>query len=88
MSMTHWYLQKSVADAMRELLETFRLPGESQQIDRIAEVFAKIYFASDPGKPVVPLIRVSAYRLHSRSQVSGCSLRSGFLYHHAEHRSA
>ena len=34
---------------MRELLETFRLPGEAQQIARITETFAEIYFASQPG---------------------------------------
>lgn len=34
---------------MRELVETFRLPGEAQQISRITEVFASIYFASGPG---------------------------------------
>jgi Sec7-like guanine-nucleotide exchange factor len=34
---------------MRELLETFRLPGEAQQISRITETFAEIYFASQPG---------------------------------------
>lgn len=36
---------------MRELLEAFRLPGESQQIARITETFAEIYFASKPGSP-------------------------------------
>ncbi|TFY78586.1 hypothetical protein EWM64_g5426 [Hericium alpestre] len=41
---------KPIADAMRELLETFRLPGESQQIARITETFAKIYFASGPAE--------------------------------------
>lgn len=35
---------------MREMLETLRLPGEGQQIDRIAETFASVYFASKPGK--------------------------------------
>lgn len=35
---------------MREMLESLRLPGESQQIDRIAETFASVYFASKPGK--------------------------------------
>lgn len=35
---------------MREMLETLRLPGEAQQIDRIAETFASVYFASKPGK--------------------------------------
>ena len=34
---------------MRELLEAFRLPGEAQQISRITETFAEIYFASGPG---------------------------------------
>jgi hypothetical protein len=34
---------------MRKLLETFRLPGESQQISRIIEAFAEVYFASQPG---------------------------------------
>ena len=43
------FLQKPVAEAMRELLETFRLPGESQQINRIAETFAEVYFATGPG---------------------------------------
>lgn len=42
-------MQKPIADAMRELLETFRLPGEAQQISRITETFAEIYFASKPG---------------------------------------
>ncbi|KZV94082.1 hypothetical protein EXIGLDRAFT_673441 [Exidia glandulosa HHB12029] len=39
---------KHIADAMRELLETFRLPGEAQPIARITENFAKLYFASGP----------------------------------------
>jgi brefeldin A-resistance guanine nucleotide exchange factor 1 len=37
-----------IAEAMREMLEAFRLPGESQQIARITETFAKIYFAGQP----------------------------------------
>ncbi|KAH0584078.1 hypothetical protein H2248_009651 [Termitomyces sp. 'cryptogamus'] len=39
---------KPIADALRELLESFRLPGEAQQIARITETFASSYFASDP----------------------------------------
>ncbi|KAJ1307233.1 hypothetical protein OPQ81_001347 [Rhizoctonia solani] len=39
---------KPIADAMRELLESFRLPGESQPIARITETFAKQFFACDP----------------------------------------
>lgn len=40
--------QKIICDAMRELLEAFRLPGESQQIARITETFAEVYFATKP----------------------------------------
>lgn len=47
---TYAHIQKPVVDAMREMLETLRLPGEGQQIDRIAETFASVYFASKPGK--------------------------------------
>lgn len=35
---------------MRELLETFRLPGEAQPIARITETFAEVFFASEPRK--------------------------------------
>lgn len=38
---------------MRELLETFRLPGESQQINRITEVFAEVYFNAQSDKTIV-----------------------------------
>lgn len=43
-----------MADAMRELLEAFRLPGEAQQISRITETYATIYFASGPGEKCYP----------------------------------
>ncbi|EJD53363.1 Sec7-domain-containing protein [Auricularia subglabra TFB-10046 SS5] len=39
---------KAIADAMRELLETFRLPGEAQQISYITESFAEQYYATEP----------------------------------------
>ncbi|KAI5983797.1 hypothetical protein EDD15DRAFT_2485980, partial [Pisolithus albus] len=42
------FKNKPIADAMREMLATFRLPGESQQISRITETFAAKYFASNP----------------------------------------
>ncbi|KAJ7929284.1 Sec7-like domain is implicated in guanine nucleotide exchange function [Mycena leptocephala] len=42
------FRNKPIADAMRELVETFRLPGEAQQIARITETFASVYFASGP----------------------------------------
>ncbi|KAI0797843.1 Sec7-domain-containing protein [Abortiporus biennis] len=44
------FKDKPVAEAMRELLETFRLPGESQQINRITETFAEIYFGTHPAE--------------------------------------
>lgn len=44
------FKDKPIADAMRELLEAFRLPGEAQQIARITETFASIYFASEPAE--------------------------------------
>ena len=39
-----------MSDALRELLESFRLPGESQQIARITETFAEVYIASKPAE--------------------------------------
>ncbi|KAI0807169.1 Sec7-domain-containing protein [Fomes fomentarius] len=42
------FKSKPVAEALREMLETFRLPGEAQQINRIAETFAEVYFATGP----------------------------------------
>lgn len=39
---------KRMDEAMRMILETFRLPGESQQIMRVTESFAATYFASGP----------------------------------------
>ncbi|WWC86203.1 uncharacterized protein L201_001076 [Kwoniella dendrophila CBS 6074] len=43
---------KSIADAMRELLETFRLPGEAQPISRITETFAEHFFSFKPAEIV------------------------------------
>jgi brefeldin A-resistance guanine nucleotide exchange factor 1 len=40
--------KKSVAEALRELLESFRLPGEAQQIERITSTFAECFFATKP----------------------------------------
>lgn len=37
---------KRLDEALRELLQKFRLPGEAQQIARIVEEFASIYYAS------------------------------------------
>ncbi|RUS35496.1 hypothetical protein BC938DRAFT_482565 [Jimgerdemannia flammicorona] len=39
---------KRIDEALRDLLETFRLPGEAQQIGRVVETFAETYFATQP----------------------------------------
>lgn len=39
---------KSMADALRELLESFRLPGEASPIGRITEVFSAHFVSFDP----------------------------------------
>ncbi|KAI9483078.1 MAG: hypothetical protein EXX96DRAFT_478742 [Benjaminiella poitrasii] len=39
---------KRMDEALRMVLETFRLPGESQQIMRVTESFAATYFESGP----------------------------------------
>jgi brefeldin A-resistance guanine nucleotide exchange factor 1 len=49
-TVTYYSPQKSVGEALRELLESFRLPGEAQQIERITSTFAECFFASGPGK--------------------------------------
>jgi brefeldin A-resistance guanine nucleotide exchange factor 1 len=62
------YKGKIIADAWRKLLETFRLPGESQQIERIAETFSSVYFATEPGNLVCFIHTYSRLLL-----TSGCS---------------
>ncbi|KAI8641644.1 hypothetical protein BD408DRAFT_345726 [Parasitella parasitica] len=42
------FRDKRMDEAMRMILETFRLPGESQQIMRVTEAFAAAYFACKP----------------------------------------
>lgn len=44
------FSHKSLDEAMRELFAAFRLPGESQQIERIIEKFAEHYVASAGNK--------------------------------------
>ncbi|ORZ20667.1 hypothetical protein BCR42DRAFT_409247 [Absidia repens] len=39
---------KRMDEALRMVLETFRLPGESQQIMRVADTFSKVYFDTGP----------------------------------------
>lgn len=40
----HFSPETSIDSALRQVLESFRLPGEAQQIDRIMECFAAIYY--------------------------------------------
>lgn len=35
-------------EALRMVLETFRLPGESQQIMRVTDTFAEVFYESSP----------------------------------------
>ncbi|KAI9494797.1 hypothetical protein BDB00DRAFT_817115 [Zychaea mexicana] len=39
---------KRMDEALRVVLETFRLPGESQQIMRVTDTFAEVFFESNP----------------------------------------
>lgn len=48
-SSSSYHQQKIISEALRDLLEAFRLPGESQQIDRITETFSQIYVDANPG---------------------------------------
>ncbi|AFZ81715.1 Sec7 domain-containing protein [Theileria equi strain WA] len=48
----HCFSGLPVVMAIRYFLSSFRLPGESQQIERIIETFAKVYFESQPIKKV------------------------------------
>ena len=43
------FRSKRLDEALRDLLQSFRLPGEAQQIARIVEEFASIYFTSGTG---------------------------------------
>ncbi|KAL5038865.1 GDP/GTP exchange factor for ARF [Batrachochytrium dendrobatidis] len=46
---------KRIDEAMRILLEKFRIPGESQQIERVMDAFSKWYFESiqdDPNREI------------------------------------
>ena len=41
--------EKSILAALRAFLDTFRLPGEAQKIDRLMEPFASAYVGANPG---------------------------------------
>ncbi|KAG5439555.1 hypothetical protein PCANB_002131 [Pneumocystis canis] len=41
---------KRIEEALRELLTSFRLPGESQQIERILEKFSNKYYETNPSE--------------------------------------
>ncbi|PAV60458.1 hypothetical protein WR25_10588 isoform B [Diploscapter pachys] len=45
----HDFSQMSIVDALRRFLWSFRLPGESQKIDRIMERFAQQFVQTNPG---------------------------------------
>ena len=74
---------KSIADAMRELLETFRLPGEAQPIARITETFAEHFFSFAPRE--FQTSSQCAITDLSRDCEPGCGLRPRLLRYHAQH---
>lgn len=45
----HNFKDLILVQALRDFLWSFRLPGESQKIDRMMEAFAKRYCQSNPG---------------------------------------
>jgi brefeldin A-inhibited guanine nucleotide-exchange protein len=49
MSLQEVYSGMSIDEALRKLLQEFKLPGEAQQIDRIMEKFAESYCKHNPG---------------------------------------
>jgi hypothetical protein len=71
---------------MREMLESFRLPGEAQQIERITDTFAAKYFGSEPGTTRFAALEVTLL-MHpsSRDPLPRCSPRSILRHYHAEH---
>lgn len=70
---------------MREMLEAFRLPGESQQISRIAETFASTYFAAGPGEALHIVCNQPLIKGFSRNQERRCDARPRVLNYHAEY---
>lgn len=62
--------QKVISDAMRDMLEAFRLPGEAQQIDRITETFAQIYVAANPGASSALPVDASRLRPFAHQQMA------------------
>ena len=74
---------------MREFMEAFRLPGEAQQISRITETFAEVYFASGPGKLCTTrFLKWVTNILYSGGEIPGCYLRPCILNHHVKYRPA
>ncbi|CAO3591629.1 unnamed protein product [Absidia cylindrospora] len=56
--------RKRMDEALRMVLETFRLPGESQQIMRVADTFSKVYFETGPTEiATVDAAEVLAYSI-------------------------
>ena len=44
------FVKVEYVDALRMLLQGFRLPGEGQKVDRIMEKFGEKYVQDNPGK--------------------------------------
>ncbi|KAF9239676.1 hypothetical protein BU15DRAFT_87976 [Melanogaster broomeanus] len=88
------FKDKPMVDAMREMLETLRLPGEAQQIDRIAETFATtqdtvyvlafsiIMLNTDLHNPQIrKRMTIEDYQRNLRGQNGGDNFPPEFLQH-------
>jgi brefeldin A-resistance guanine nucleotide exchange factor 1 len=74
---------------MRELLETFRLPGEAQPIARITETFAAHFFSFAPRECWTSPRQVTVSLTgHSGDCEPGRRLRLGLLGYHVEYGSS
>lgn len=48
------------------MLESFRLPGESQQIERIMETFSITYFETGPSMIIVLCLKISFFQIKKK----------------------
>lgn len=58
------------------MLESFRLPGESQQIERIMETFSITYFETGPGMITVLCLKISFFK---RRKYNNCFTTKIFI---------
>jgi cytohesin len=74
--------------ALRQYLWSFRLPGESQKIDRMMEAFAMRLCQCHPGRVICVPTKCQSNAPSRDVPAPGCVLRVRVLVHHAQHQSA